>query len=127
MRKLLREHGASGYRLHRRDLPGRPDIAFMRWRVAVFVDGAFWHGHPDLWHEGRVTNVYWRTKIARNISRDRAADRALREAGWVVVRVWDVDLQKDPDLSVSRVLRSLAARGWNPAARRLPSDGEVEG
>ncbi len=49
MRAALRRAGATGYRLHRRDIPGRPDAAFIRWKVAVFVDGAFWHGHPDHW------------------------------------------------------------------------------
>jgi DNA mismatch endonuclease, patch repair protein len=71
LRIALRRAGATGYRLHRRDLPGRPDVAFMRWKVAVFVDGVFWHGHPDFWDPDTASSDYWRTKISRNIPSER--------------------------------------------------------
>lgn len=112
MRAGLRLAGATGYRLHRKDLPGRPDIAFIRWRVAVFVDGVFWHGHPDHWNPDRAASDYWRQKIARNITRDRTADEALSESGWEVVRIWDEDVKRDLDGCVQRVLGVLSSRGW---------------
>lgn len=112
LRAGLRLAGATGYRLHRKDLPGRPDVAFIRWRVAVFVDGVFWHGHPDHWSPGRASSDYWRDKIARNIARDRAADEALSELGWEVVRIWDEDIERDIDGAVQRVLGVLSSRGW---------------
>jgi DNA mismatch endonuclease (patch repair protein) len=86
---------ARGYRYRkdfRLDLPlrrVRPDIAFTRRKVAVFVDGCFWHACPD--HGGKPKNNewYWSPKLARNVERDRAADEALTQAGWTVVRLWE--------------------------------------
>jgi DNA mismatch endonuclease (patch repair protein) len=112
LRKALRAVGATGYRLHRKDIPGRPDLVFFRWRVAVFVDGVFWHGHPDHWNPETASSDYWRTKIARNIERDRAADSALREMGWRVVRVWDQDVKANLDGCVSRVTSAMTEKGW---------------
>jgi DNA mismatch endonuclease, patch repair protein len=86
---------AMGYRYRkdfRLDLPlrrVRPDIAFTRRKVAVFIDGCFWHACPD--HGGKPKNNewYWSPKLARNVERDRAADEALERAGWTVVRLWE--------------------------------------
>jgi DNA mismatch endonuclease (patch repair protein) len=80
LRAALRERGATGYRIHLRSLPGRPDVAFTRWKVAVFVDGAFWHGHPDHFNPATATE-YWRDKIKRTQERDRQADEALGAPG----------------------------------------------
>jgi DNA mismatch endonuclease (patch repair protein) len=88
-------HGM-GYRYrkdHRLDLtPGvrvRPDIAFTRRRVAIFVDGCFWHVCPEHGTNPAVNEWYWTPKLRRNVERDRAADAALAAAGWRVVRVWE--------------------------------------
>jgi DNA mismatch endonuclease (patch repair protein) len=112
LRAALRASGATGYRLHVRDLPGRPDIAFTRWKVAVFVDGVFWHGHPDHFDPDRATE-YWRAKIARNQERDRAADAAMAASGWQVIRVWDQDVRADLPACVAVVLEALEAAGWS--------------
>lgn len=114
LRLALRQAGATGYRLHRKDLPGRPDVAFIRWQVAVFVDGVFWHGHPDHWHPEKASSDYWRLKIARNLERDRAADAALAELGWRVVRVWDIDVRDREEECVAAVLAALAEAGRPP-------------
>lgn len=111
LRLALRQAGATGYRVHRRDLPGRPDIAFIRWKVVVFVDGVFWHGHPDHWKPEKASSDYWRQKIARNIQRDRAVDAALAELGWRVVRVWDTDVRDRPSECVQQVIRALREAG----------------
>jgi DNA mismatch endonuclease (patch repair protein) len=111
LREALRAAGVTGYRIHRRDIPGRPDIAFLRWRVAVFVDGVFWHGHPDHFDPGKASSDYWRQKIARNIERDRQADSLLAEGGWRVVRVWDLDVRDHLDLCVSQVVQALREAG----------------
>jgi DNA mismatch endonuclease, patch repair protein len=112
LRNALRSAGATGYRLHRKDLPGRPDMAFMRWKVAVFVDGVFWHGHPDHWNPDKASSDYWRLKIARNIERDRAAEAALLATGWTVVRVWDQEVKADLAGCLRRVLDALSISGW---------------
>ncbi len=84
----------------------------MRWGVAVFVDGVFWHGHPDHWDPEKASSDYWRIKIARNIERDRSADNALTEMGWAVVRIWDQDIQTNVAECARRVTDALNARGW---------------
>ena len=115
LRAGLRAAGATGYRIHARDLPGKPDVAFTRWRVAVFVDGVFWHGHPDHFDPARASD-YWRTKIARNQERDRIAETDLAEAGWTVLRFWDQDVKADATACVEEVLGALAAMGWTRRA-----------
>lgn len=114
MRGGLRAAGATGYRLHRKDLPGKPDITFGRWKVAVFVDGVFWHGHPAHWHP-ETASEYWRDKIRRNVQRDRAADGALQEQGWTVIRVWDQDVKTDMTGCVDKVIQALTEKGWKPS------------
>lgn len=111
LRAALRQVGVTGYRLHRKDIPGRPDLAFIRWKVAVFVDGVFWHGHPDHWNPEKAASDYWRQKIERNIRRDREADAALEEQGWTVVRMWDMDVRDDLPGCTEEVLTALRSSG----------------
>ena len=95
VRKLLRHLGHTGYRLDRKDLPGRPDIAFLGRKQAIFVHGCFWHGH-DCKRGNRVpkTNVdYWRDEIGRNVQRDAAAIEALKDLGWRYLTVWECELK----------------------------------
>jgi DNA mismatch endonuclease (patch repair protein) len=113
LRRALWAAGVRGWRCHRRDLPGRPDLAFGRWRVAVQVDGAYWHGHPD--HIRPGASPYWVEKIRRNQERDRASDAALAEAGWATVRMWDLDIAEDLDACVARVVAVLRDRGFTGA------------
>jgi DNA mismatch endonuclease (patch repair protein) len=86
---------ARGYRYRkdfRLDLPlrrVRPDIAFTSRKVAVFVDGCFWHACPDHGSKPKNNDWYWLPKLAKNVERDRAADEALARAGWTVVRLWE--------------------------------------
>jgi DNA mismatch endonuclease, patch repair protein len=85
------------YRLHRVDLPGKPDIVLPGRRVVVFVHGCFWHSHPGC-RRARMPSTrqdYWAPKLARNVARDQAAVKALAAEGWKVVTVWECEL-KDP-------------------------------
>jgi DNA mismatch endonuclease (patch repair protein) len=116
LRAALRAAGATGYRLHLKTLPGRPDVAFSRWKVAVFVDGAFWHGHPDHFDPERA-KPYWREKIARTQERDRVADAALSQHGWTVIRFWDFELANEPERVIHQVLEALRQAGWQPSVR----------
>ncbi|MEL6792714.1 MAG: very short patch repair endonuclease [Pseudomonadota bacterium] len=96
VRKTLRDSGFTGYRLDRGDLPGRPDIAFIGRRRAIFVHGCFWHGH-DCKRGARQpkTNVdYWRAKIDRNRARDAAALDALAARGWRALVIWECELKR---------------------------------
>jgi len=98
------------YRLHRSDLPGRPDIVFGPSRVVVFVDGDFWHGNAwrvrelDSLADLFPTNTdWWVTKIERNMERDEEVTAALKEAGWEVLRVWESDVLADTDGVVEKI------------------------
>lgn len=79
------------YRLHRKDLPGKPDLAFIGPQKAIFVHGCFWHQHPDC-REGRPprsNTEYWGPKLARNVERDSANEAALTELGWKTLTIWE--------------------------------------
>lgn len=88
-------------------LPGKPDIALVRQRVAIFCDGDFWHGRR--WAERRkklargANARYWIPKIEKNIQRDRAITRLLRRLGWKVVRVWESDVARNPEMIACRI------------------------
>ncbi len=93
LRRALHRRGYRFRKDLRLDLAGgtrvRPDIAFTARRVAVFVDGCFWHACPEHGGKPSVNQAYWGPKLQRNVERDRAADAALAAAGWRVVRVWE--------------------------------------
>src|SRR5690554_229053 len=96
LRRALWAAGFRGYRLHRRDLPGTPDLAWIGKKIAVFVDGAFWHGHPSAFTPGK-SGQFWDEKIRQNIARDERVDAELLESGWTVIRLWDFEVAKDLD------------------------------
>ncbi len=107
LRKALWAQGIRGWRLHRRDLPGTPDLAFGgSVRLAVFVNGAFWHGHPEKYWPGR-SGEYWDKKIARNVERDGEVNASLAELGWTVLRLWDFDVLGNPSVAADRVATEL--------------------
>jgi DNA mismatch endonuclease (patch repair protein) len=113
LRRALYAAGVRGWRCHYRRAAGTPDLAWPSLRVAVFVDGAFWHGHPSRHRPGR-SGIYWDEKIARNVERDREVDAALQAAGWRVVRAWDFEIRRDLPTVVERItdaLRERAPRG----------------
>ena len=93
VRKELREIGLTGYRLHRKDLPGRPDVAFIGRKKAIFVHGCFWHGHdcPEGLRRPRSNRNYWLPKIAGNQARDECHREALIAKGWDVLVLWDCE------------------------------------
>lgn len=106
--------------LHRRGLrfrknlpvraPGRvvrPDVVFPRARIAVFVDGCFWHCCPIHGNKPRANTDYWRPKLDRNVARDRAVNEALMTDGWTVVRAWE---HEEPSAVADRVATALAER-----------------
>lgn len=112
LRSELWRRNVRGWRCDVAALPGRPDLAFTRWRVAVFVDGRLWHGHPSKYPAALSSE--WRAKIAANIQRDRQADSALRQDGWQVLRFWDVDLQRDAAGCVTSIVSALGEAKHGP-------------
>lgn len=82
------------FRLHRRDLPGRPDIVLPKYRTAIFVHGCFWHRHPGCRRTTtpKTREDFWRSKFEANILRDRKATEALENAGWNVMVLWECEI-----------------------------------
>lgn len=115
LRRALWSGGFRGYRIDDGRLPGRPDLAWTRQRLAVFVDGKFWHGHPSAYKPGHH-GAYWDEKVARNVERDRAADQALRAMGWTVLRLWDFEVRRDLPRCVAQVEAALTAQATSSAA-----------
>lgn len=98
------------YRLHAKDLPGRPDLLLPRYGAAVFVHGCFWHGHGCRAGARPASNVdYWIPKIAENMRRDRRKAYGLRVLGWRVITVWECQLRTPAlrDRTVVRVVRRI--------------------
>jgi DNA mismatch endonuclease (patch repair protein) len=102
---LFRAHGIAGWR-RRQKVFGKPDFVFPHERVAVFVDGCFWHGCPKPRHAPRPRNraEWWAAKLERNKARDRLVTRTLRAQAWRVIRIWECD---------------LTTKNWPRVARRL--------
>jgi DNA mismatch endonuclease (patch repair protein) len=87
----------------------RPDIVFTAKKIAVFVDGCFWHCCPEHGRQPAVNSGYWSPKLQRNVERDRLADAALRDDGWAVVRIWEHEALHDAVEKVVAALRGEAA------------------
>lgn len=94
------------FRKHVKDLPGKPDIVFSKAKVAVFIDGDFWHGYRFPSWEHKVSD-FWKTKISKNRERDRKNHRKLRKMGWKVIRLWQHDLKRDFDGCIARIISAV--------------------
>lgn len=99
---------------HGRTPVGRPDVTLPDERVAVFVDGCFWHGCPTHYVRPRSREDFWRAKLAENVTRDREQTAALEAAGWRVVRAWEHEVFVDLPGVVSRVRAAVRADLWSP-------------
>ena len=105
---IFREHGITGWRRNQRVF-GKPDFVFPKARVAVFVDGCFWHGCPRHSTLPAGNRAFWKRKFARNAARDRLVSRTLRALGWRVIRVWECALgRKREKATVARIARALS-------------------
>lgn len=102
---VLRKNRIRGWR-RTYALLGKPDFVFPRSRIAVFVDGCFWHGHRQKCRVPKANRPYWVSKIARNVARDRCVTRTLQEKGWKVIRIWEDSIQKPS--TVARLRKALA-------------------
>lgn len=102
VRKLVHGMGYR-YRLHRKDLPGKPDLVFGPKKKVIFVHGCFWHQHDDpeckIARKPKSNNTYWDSKLQRNIERDAENQRKLKEMGWDVLTVWECEVREAGQLS----------------------------
>ncbi len=106
---MLAGMGISGWRINYEDAPGKPDVAFPKQKIAIFVDGCFWHGCSECNRPLPQKNrEYWKQKIARNVARDERYNDQLMANGWAVMRFWTHELKKKADLtSVSERIRDV--------------------
>jgi DNA mismatch endonuclease (patch repair protein) len=105
VRSALHRRGLR-FRKHVKELPGRPDIVFSKARVAVFVDGDFWHGYRFPSWEDKVSD-FWKKKINKNRERDAANHRRLRQMEWTVIRLWQHEVEEDFDACIDRILAAV--------------------
>lgn len=106
LRRAMWRAGLRGWRVHPKGVFGKPDLAWVSSRVAVFVDGAFWHGHPD-YYRGQ-SGPFWDEKIARNRARDALVNATLDESGWRVLRFWDFEVDRSPQDCAAVIAHGLA-------------------
>lgn len=119
VRKLLHALGYR-YRIHHRELPGRPDIVFARKKKAIFVHGCFWHRHPNCKRAAFPSSSieYWTRKFATNVERDAANLDALSEMGWKPLVIWECEVKRSNELS-ARLAEFLGPPGDRAATQRI--------
>lgn len=118
--RVLGQKGISGWR-RRANLFGRPDFVFPKARLAVFVDGCFWHGCKIHGSRPKTNQKFWAEKLQKNKTRDQVVNRALRKRGWKVVRIWQHELAK-PTAALRRVTLALKSPRTN---RNLDVRGNI--
>jgi len=107
LRKMLFAAGVRGYRIYYK-LPGKPDIVFTKKKIAIFVDGCFWHKCPVCFQEPETRNEFWMKKIQSNVDRAAKVNEQLRADGWKVIRIWEHEIRKEPDVVINRIMEYLS-------------------
>lgn len=108
VRGMLREAGFPGYRVHWSGAPGRPDIAYPGRKVAIFVNGCYWHRCPTCNPPTPKAHAeFWTTKFIANEDRDKRQVASLQEAGWTVIVIWECALKKEPELAIAEAVAVL--------------------
>lgn len=111
--KLLRANKITGWRRHY-PIVGKPDFVFLKKKVAIFVDGCFWHGCPKCYVKPKSNRIFWTAKIQRNRERDLLVNRELRRSRWHVVRVWEHQLQQNRQKPTLRRIQLLLSAQRSP-------------
>lgn len=106
LRKMLFATGVRGYRIHYA-LPGKPDIVFVKKKIAIFIDGCFWHKCPVCFQEPETRKDFWMKKIQSNIDRDKKVNEQLKKDGWIVIRIWEHDIKKEPQEAIKKIVALL--------------------
>lgn len=113
LRKELWRRGFR-YRIHYDKLPGKPDVVMTKYKIVIFCDGDYWHGHnwalrgiPSLEEELEGYSEYWKKKIKRNVERDTEITKTLNAMGWKVIRIWESDIKKDLQMCIRSIEESI--------------------
>lgn len=117
------------YRIEPKTPVGRPDFAFLGPKVAVFVDGCFWHGCPEHYVRPRTRHEFWQKKLRDNLTRDRRQTLELEDLGWTVLRVWEHDVRDDLEACIDRVTAAVTGNPVSDTTHdlRVASVTKVEG
>ncbi len=108
LRKEMWRNGVRGYRLHWKKAPGKPDIAFPGRRIAIFVNGCFWHRCPNCEPQMPKSNVeFWKNKFEKNVERDKKKLEQLAEKGWQTITIWECQIKDDVTEQVERIKQIL--------------------
>lgn len=97
------------FRVHRKDLPGKPDIVLTKYQTVIFVHGCFWHYHSDC-REGRTPSTnsdFWKTKLSKNVEKDERNTKTLREMGWKVIVVWECEIEKHFEKTINELILKI--------------------
>jgi len=114
LRAYMARGGLNGWQVQPKGVFGNPDFAFRMARLAVFVDGCFWHSCPRCGRVPKSNRAYWTRKLERNSARRGLVNKELRRRGWRVVRIWEHQIRERPLAAVALVRRGLASRGQSP-------------
>lgn len=109
LRKLLHSNGYRGYRTNYKKVPGTPDIAFVSKKIAIFINGCYWHRCPNCKLPLPKSNsIFWEDKFNKNVIRDKKKIEQLKEMGWTVITVWECQLKKDQlERTISSVIKKI--------------------
>lgn len=111
IRELLSLNRIRGYRINYK-LVGKPDIVFTKYKLAVFVDGCFWHKCPQCFRQPDTNKNFWKEKIEGNVKRDRKVNNLLSKEGWKVLRFWEHLLIENPNSVYKKIFKELENRGY---------------
>lgn len=115
------------FRLHRRDLPGKPDLVLAKWRTVVFINGCFWHAHPAcrFFRAPKSRRSFWIEKLGANKSRDAICTASLVSQGWKVVTVWECALRADAVVTLDLLQRAIRSHSDIPIWEIREAVGEA--
>ncbi|MGA7627656.1 MAG: very short patch repair endonuclease [Methanoregula sp.] len=107
LRKMLWSQGIRGYRIHY-ILLGKPDIVFTKKKIAIFVDGCFWHKCPVCFQAPETRKEFWMKKIQSNVDRDKKINDKLQIDGWTVIRIWEHEIRKEPEIVIKKLIKKMS-------------------
>ena len=114
LRKAFWVNGIKGYRNNYKSIPGRPDITFTKYKIALFINGCFWHRCPTCNYSLPKTNTdFWRSKFERNVARDKKKNTELKALGWKVLTIWECEIKADINKIITLVKKNLNEFGSN--------------
>lgn len=121
--RLFRAYKIKGWRRHLAAIPGKPDFSFLSAQLAVFVDGCFWHGCRICRRNIKpsTNSDYWLKKLARNKARDRKVNTELRRKGWRIIRIWEHEVAKAPQVIIRQIQKKLVRGKHEKESRGLQS------